>query len=314
LTGLHSLPGLQRAMAMLAVNVVATCTLGPRRRTQLVCVLMQAIPANDVWVAITLGPSVLIGRINTLHSSAHWLVFPGVACGAWLASRSAEELSFRAKLLALCCFEAMHYCSHSIRFARTGSEKLLLVPTMYFHIPAVAAFLIVLRLVGEGQARGWGVHRQPAQKGPRSGNREQTPEEERDSAACQPPRAYQKLSRLIDEDAVWEALEDAVVECDTTTSNATPCRPHSFTTGAVVLVDTNLAAVTVSGGHDVVHFEFPTASGFGLPLLERSEGTMFAVPPLTTVALGSITSPGEWDVDGHVMHGTLYTVTLIADV
>jgi len=336
LTDLHSLPGLQCAMAVLAVNVVLTCTLGPRRRTQLVCVFMQGIPANDIRIAVNLAPSELIARLDTLHSSAHWLVFLGMACGLWAASRQSEELCFRSKVLVLCSFEALHLCSHSIRFVRTGSERFLLVPMIYYHIPFIATFMAVyiwLNYASQARGRLRSEHGQPGHRGRHSSDlvvlRELASQTERGPAASEPRRAYQKLSRLIDDDAVWEALEDTGVECDTVPSNSKPCRQHSFTTGATVLVDTNLATLTTAGEGrgpssarcptssplgDVVQFEIPAANSFGLSVLEPLDATAFAVPPLTTLALGRITPPGKWAVDGQVMHGTLYTVTLIADV
>ena len=337
-TDLHMHPGMQRAMVAMTTGIsVLFFKLSPRVRTTLICVLGQILVLVDLWSAIYGTPTQVIAKMERLQSASHALVLVSLAAGVWLGTRPPEEIGWRNKLLAVGSYEGLCACIHVIVFARTGSTEFLHVAPLYFHLPYVVTVLVVHRLVHSAYERAWlrwivarlrpGAHEhkwqeevqavhQPPQIDLELQLQGAAPQMLTISTAAKLACAYQKLSRLIDYDAVWETLED--VEGDTWALNA-KLRPCSLTTGASVVVHTDLASVmggregdlscATTSWHDaIVRFESATADGFGLPGQKPLQNTTVEVPPLVTLTLTSTRPAGAWRVHGQTMQSILYTV------
>ena len=318
-TNLLSLPAFSRSATVLFIGALSMLTLDSRTRTQFMCVLSLGVPLGDVWDAINLTPSDLSARLKRVQAAPQVLTFMGTLAGVWIGSRLDKDISFGRKLFFILLQLGIHMCSHLTRMLRTGEEGHLLVPMLCYHFPGLVVFIVVLRQARQPRASagsdfmGW-----DQMVGVLANTRLlNTLQQARGPAISKPPPVYQTLDRLIDVDAVWEALDDADLEHGTPPPEGVlDEQAHFFTTGAPILADSDLAKVLAGKGSESTVAWSPPMSSSSIVRIESivadalvaQGGTAFLVPPLAKVALRGFTPPGKWEVDGHVMHTLLITV------
>ena len=169
------------------------------------------LPAADVYDALTLAPSELTSRLRRIEESGHSL-FPvlGLIAGGWLALRPDDDLPLSRKLLVTCIGTALLMSNCTIRFRRTGNEQHVLFPLLTAYLPGLSLFFFILALRNTWLSRCWRYLLPFACTDGRQHEHGQGEGSDLEQSAAPEQRSvYQQLSRLIDLDAVWEALDDA---------------------------------------------------------------------------------------------------------
>lgn len=123
------------------------------------------------------------------------------------------------------------------------------------------------------------------------------------------PFTYQQLSRLMGEDPVWEALESIDSTDFTPPSSHQPGSQLIFTTSAMVCTSTQLPA-PCEDSCGVVRFSSgpPDEHGQHSLVPKGDPYDTYVMPPLAEVRVIAISPPNEWEVEGHTLACTLYTV------